>query len=211
LSHAKQRTDFEGFSRQPDRAVRVTKLPRPEESPVARGPHRTKTFKDGYQKNDSVMVGREYERHLRDGLVSALHVGGGAAVILGEPGMGKTSLLGLLRIVQSAITRESSPHAALNLRRYFPSAAITDLLWPLQEHLATLPAIQREALEVCLALSAGPPRGPLAACARALGVLTAAADERPLVILVDDFQWLDAHAAFACRITVIGHSPGHWD
>jgi DNA-binding CsgD family transcriptional regulator len=44
-------------------------------------------------------------------------------------------------------------------------------------------------------LSAGPARGPLAACAGALGVLTAAADENPLVILVDDFQWLDAGSA----------------
>ena len=76
-----------------------------------------------------------------------------------------------------------------------PFAAITDLLLPLKEHFATLPAIQREALEVCLALSAGPPRGPLAACAGALGVLTVAADQSPLVILVDDFQWLDAESA----------------
>jgi hypothetical protein len=49
-----------------------------------------------------------------------------------------------------------------------PFAAITDLLWPLHGYLAKLPAIQREALEVCLALSAGPPQGPLAACAGAL-------------------------------------------
>ena len=32
-------------------------------------------------------------------------------------------------------------------------------------------------------------------CAGALGVLTAAAEDRPLVILVDDFQWLDAESA----------------
>jgi DNA-binding CsgD family transcriptional regulator len=76
-----------------------------------------------------------------------------------------------------------------------PFAAITDLLWPLQGHLTTLPAIQREALEVRLALSAGPPHGPLAACAGTLGVLAAAADKRPLVVLVDDFQWLDSDSA----------------
>jgi DNA-binding CsgD family transcriptional regulator len=109
--------------------------------------------------------------------------------------MGKTSLLGFVadcakrRDARVLTTRGIESEAVL------PFAAITDLLWPLQEHFATLPAIQREALEVCLALSAGPPRGPLAACAGALGVLTAAADQSPLAILVDDFQWLDAESA----------------
>ena len=141
------------------------------------------------------MVGREHERHLLGGLVESLNVGGGAVVIHGEPGMGKTSLLGF--VADCAKRRDARVLTARGIESeaVLPFAAITDLLWPLQEHFATLPAIQREALEVCLALSAGPPRGPLAACAGALGVLTAAADQSPLVILVDDFQWLDAESA----------------
>src|SRR5262249_19486537 len=70
-------------------------------------------------------------------------------------------------------------------------AAISDLLLPLQEHFADLPSTQREALEACLALSGGQPTGPLAACAGALGVLAAVADETPLMVLVDDLQWID--------------------
>jgi DNA-binding CsgD family transcriptional regulator len=204
LSHAKQRTDFEGLSSQPQRAVSVTELPRPEESPVARGPHhRTKTFKNGYLDNASIMVGREHERHLLGGLVESLNVGGGAVVIQGEPGMGKTSLLGFVADCAKRHHARVLTARGIESEAVLPFAAVTDLLWPLQEHFATLPAIQREALEVCLALSAGPPRGPLAACAGALGVLTAAADQSPLVILVDDFQWLDAESAqillFAAR------------
>jgi tetratricopeptide (TPR) repeat protein len=53
---------------------------------------------------------------------------------------------------------------------------------------------RREALEVCLALSGGPAHGPLAACAGTLGVLAAAADQRPLIVLIDDFQWLDSES-----------------
>ena len=98
MSHAKQWTDFEGFSSHHQRAVSITELPRRGESPVARGPHyRAKTFKDGYLDNAGVMVGREHERHLLGGLVESLNVGGGAAVIHGEPGMGKTSLLEFCR------------------------------------------------------------------------------------------------------------------
>ena len=116
-------------------------------------------------------------------------------MIHGEPGMGKTSLLGFVADCAKRGDARVLTARGIESEAVLPFAAITDLLWPLQEHFATLPAIQREALEVCLALSAGPPRGPLAACAGALGVLTAAADQSPLVILVDDFQWLDAESA----------------
>jgi DNA-binding CsgD family transcriptional regulator len=142
-----------------------------------------------------VLVGRNQECRLLAGLVDSVVDGGAAVVILGEPGMGKTSLLGFAaeyaqrRDVAVRLVRGIESEAVL------PFAAITDLLVPLQAHFATLPAFQREALEVCLALSAGSPHGPLAACAGALGVLAAAADERPLVILVDDFQWVDAESA----------------
>ena len=202
MSHVKQQTDSRVLARHHQRAVSVTELPRPEERPVARGPHRTKTFTDGYLNNGSVMVGRESERRLLGGLVESLTVGGGAVVIHGEPGMGKTSLLGFVadcakRHDARVLTARGIESEADFLRRDHGSVVA------LREHFATLPAIQREALEVCLALSAGPPRGPLAACAGALSVLAAAAEQNPLVILVDDFQWLDAESAqillFAAR------------
>ncbi len=142
-----------------------------------------------------LLVGRNHERRILSGLVDSLEVSGAAAVILGEPGMGKTSLLGFVadharrHDVQVHIVRGIESEAVL------PFAAITDLLWPLHPFMAKLPAIQRKALEVCLALSAGLPPGPLAACAGTLGVLAAAADQRPLVVLVDDFQCLDAESA----------------
>ncbi len=142
-----------------------------------------------------VVVGRDHERRLLSGLVDSLSLGGGAVAIHGEPGMGKTSLLTF--VADYARRRDVSVHLlrGIESEAELPFAAITDLLWPLQEHLTALPAIQREALKVRLALSAGPPHGPLAACAGTLGLLTAAADKRPLVVLVDDFQWVDSDSA----------------
>jgi ATP/maltotriose-dependent transcriptional regulator MalT len=176
--------------------VSVTELPRPGESPASEGPHhRAQTFEDGCLDDADVIVGRDHERRLLRGLVESLNVGGGAVVLQGEPGMGKTSLL---QVVADYASRQGvSAHMlrGIESEAVLPFAAITDLLWPLREHLATLPAIQREALEVCLALSTGPPHGPLAVCAGTLGVLIAAADQRPLVVLVDDFQWLDSESA----------------
>jgi DNA-binding CsgD family transcriptional regulator len=157
--------------------------------------HRARDLLDGSPDDIGVMVGRHHERRLLGGLIDSLKVGGGAAAIYGEPGMGKTSLLNFIADRANRSGAQVLTARGIESEAVLPYAAVTDLLLPLQEHFATLPAIQRDALEVCLALSAGPPRGPLAACAGALSVLTTAADKRPLVILVDDFQWLDAESA----------------
>jgi DNA-binding CsgD family transcriptional regulator len=176
--------------------VGATNAYAPWESSAARESLTTrKNTENGSPIDAEVMVGRDHERRLLSGLVDSVALGGGALVIIGEPGMGNTSLL---RFVADHARRQGvSVHMSRGIESeaVLPFAAITDLLWPMQEHLATLPAIQREALEVCLALSAGPTHGPLAACAGTLGVLTAAADQRPLVILVDDLQWIDAESA----------------
>jgi tetratricopeptide (TPR) repeat protein len=169
---------------------------RAEESPTARAPLQvTRDVHDSSQTDGDVIVGRAHERRLLSGLVDSLNFSGGAAVIFGEPGMGKTSLLTF--VADYAKRQDVSVHLlrGIESEAELPFAAITDLLWPLQEHLTALPAIQREALKVRLALSAGAPHGPLAACAGTLGLLTAAADKRPLVVLVDDFQWLDSDSA----------------
>jgi DNA-binding NarL/FixJ family response regulator len=138
------------------------------------------------------LVGRLRERRLLDGLVESVEGGGSAALIVGEAGAGKTALLGHIAEVAArqagmrvlrACGEESEAVLAF--------AAIADLLLPLREKFAELPQIQRQALEVCLALAGGPAAGRLAACAGALGVLASAADEQPLAVLVDDLQWVD--------------------
>lgn len=120
---------------------------------------------------DADVMGRDHERRMLSGLVDSLTVGGGAVVVLGEPGMGKTALRHV--VAEYARRQDVSVHMprGIESEAVLPFAAITDLFWPLQEHLTTLPTIQREALEVCLALCAGPPHGPLAACAGAFRFL----------------------------------------
>jgi DNA-binding CsgD family transcriptional regulator len=141
------------------------------------------------------LVGRNQECCRLAQLVDSLPISGAAAVILGEAGMGKTSQLGFA--ADYAKHHKVAVHVVRGIESEatLPFAAITDLLQPLWDYFASLPMFQREALEVCLALSAGSPHGPLAACAGTLRVLAAAADERPLLILVDDLQWVDPASA----------------
>ena len=141
---------------------------------------------------DHVFVGRTRERRLLDGLVASVEGGGSAGVIIGEPGIGKTALLAqVARTSRARVLRVRGSQG----EDVLPFAVAADLLRPLARHFADLPPTQAQALEVALALSDGPAPNPLAACAGALGVLAAAGDEEPLVILVDDAHWVDVESA----------------
>jgi DNA-binding CsgD family transcriptional regulator/tetratricopeptide (TPR) repeat protein len=125
-------------------------------------------------------------------MIDSLDSAGSAAMLVGEAGMGKTALLSHLAATAAARTgtgviwlRGEESESVLAF------AAAADLLLPLREHFDHLPGGQRRALEACLALSGADPCGPLATCAGALGVVAAAAEQNPLVILIDDFQWVD--------------------
>ena len=72
-----------------------------------------------------------------------------------------------------------------------PFATLDAALRPLLGYLNALPGAQREALEGALAL--GDPRRvePFAVGAGTLSLLAAAAEERPLLCVFDDFHWFD--------------------
>lgn len=138
------------------------------------------------------LVGRTVEQQALMALIDSLDSAGSAATVVGEAGIGKTALLTHLADVTAARAgtrviwlRGEESEAVL------PFAAAAGLLLPLREHFHRLPDSQRRALEACLALSGADPRGPLAMYAGALGVLTASAERNSLVLLVDDFQWID--------------------
>lgn len=156
------------------------------------GDHRTGSAGWLLAPAERPFVARVCERRLLDGLVESVEGGGAAALVAGEAGVGKTALL-------TQVAEEASKRPRMRVlgargvesEAVLAFAAIADLLLPLRERFVELPQGQRPTLEVCLALAGGPAAGPLAACAGALGVLSSAADNTPLAILVNDFQWVD--------------------
>ena len=112
-------------------------------------------------------------------------------MVTGEAGIGKTALL------HSLARRSEAPVRwlrGMEAEAVLPFAAAADLLTPLRPYFPAVPPSQRRAIEVALALADGAPPNTLAICAGALGVLAAAGDDSPLLVFVDDLQWIDAES-----------------
>ncbi len=144
----------------------------------------------------NVLVGRESECDRIDLLIDGGREGrSGVLVIAGEPGIGKSALLGYARerardmAVLSARGSERESELAF--------AALHALLRPALGVLERIPPAQRDSLRAALALGAGEDADRLAVYAGTLNVLAEAAEDRPLLVLVDDAQWLDRASAEA--------------
>jgi DNA-binding CsgD family transcriptional regulator len=145
-------------------------------------------------------------------LEAELAVPSGAAtvVIEGDAGIGKSTLWrAVLARVDHRTVLTAAPTAA---ETSLPFAGLVDLFADIDdERLATLPDPQLRALRAALYRDPAPARGiePLAVGLACLGVLTALAERSPVLLAVDDAQWLDpassSAVAFALRRT--GTSP----
>ena len=78
-----------------------------------------------------------------------------------------------------------------------PFAALQQLCSPILDRSERLPEPQRDALRIAFGLSAGPAPNPFLVGLAALGLLSEASQERPLLCVVDDSQWLDRASARA--------------
>src|SRR3954454_11976115 len=142
------------------------------------------------------LLGREREREVLDRLLAAARGGhGGVLVTAGEPGVGKTALLE--HAVGAAQEFRLLRTAGVEGEMELPYAALQQLWAPISDLMEALPAPQREALAVAFGLSAGQAPDPLLVGLAMLGLLSEAAEERPLLCVVDDAQWLDRASARA--------------
>ncbi len=116
-------------------------------------------------------------------------------MVVGEPGIGKTALL------EDAVERASGMRVlsftAVEAEAALPFAGLHALLRPLLELMPRLEEPQERALRVALALAAGDEPDTLAVNAGTLALFAEAASERPLLVAIDDAQWLDVPSADA--------------
>jgi AAA ATPase domain len=139
-----------------------------------------------------MIVGRAAELCRLDELLAGLRRGqGGALVVHGEAGIGKTTLLdALVERCGEGVTVLRARGAETEAELAF--SALADLLHPVLDELETLPSPQAAALAGALALGPPVPGDRLAVCVAVLGVLRSAAKRRPVLAVLDDVQWADA-------------------
>ena len=142
------------------------------------------------------LVGRQRERDVLERLLDAVREGrGGVLAMYGDPGVGKTALLEYA--VEAGTDFRVARAVGVEGEMELAYAALQQLCSPSLELLERLPDPQREALAVAFGLSTGPAPNAFLVGLAVLGLLSEAAEERPLLCVVDDAQWLDRGSARA--------------
>jgi AAA ATPase domain len=142
------------------------------------------------------LVGRRGECAVLDQLLRVVRSGRSSVLVLrGEPGIGKTALLGYLleRASGCRIARAAGVQSEMELA----FAGLHQLCAPLLDRLDRLPGPQRDALATAFGLSAGAAPNRFLVGLAALSLLSEAAEVQPLVCAVDDAHWLDRASAQA--------------
>jgi DNA-binding CsgD family transcriptional regulator len=139
----------------------------------------------------SGFLDRTSEREVLDRVLATAREGQSAVLVMrGEPGIGKTALLRYAARGASGfrVAQVTGVEAEMEL----PFAGIHQLCAPLLDQLDALPQAQQAALNVALGLASGDVPDRFLVGLAVLSLLSAAAEERPLLCLVEDAQWLDA-------------------
>jgi DNA-binding CsgD family transcriptional regulator len=147
-------------------------------------------------RRPTLLYGRRSERRVLDGLLERAREGGsGVLVLTGEAGVGKTALLEYA--AESAADLRVVRAAGVESEMELAFAGLHQLCSPLLDLVGRLPPPQRTALSTAFGLESGPAPDRFLAGLAVLSLLAEAAEQQPVLCLVDDAQWLDRASAQA--------------
>src|ERR1700723_3657485 len=142
----------------------------------------------------SRLFGRAGELEILGRVIANVRSGQSAVLVVrGEPGIGKTELL-RHRIAEASgfvVARVAGVESEMEL----PFAGLHQLCAPMLGRLGSLAEPQRRALSVAFGLASGDSPDRFLGALAALSLMAEAAQERPILCVVDDAQWLDQASA----------------
>lgn len=136
------------------------------------------------------LLDRVPERAELDGLLAAARDGrGGAAVLAGEPGIGKSALLRYAVAAADGFT--VAEVCGVESERELAYAGLHRLLRPFADAQDRLPEPQRNAVDVAFGRVAGPAPDRFLVSLAVLTLLSDLGTAAPVLVICDDAQWLD--------------------
>ncbi len=174
--------------------------PSPGETLMARSPITAPRSKRRQQDSDAraraawspVLYGREDDIAVVDGLLDRVRDGGAALLISGEPGIGKTALLGVAQDRAQSRGMRVLRLCGVTSEAHLPFGALHQAVGPMLKQAKSLPARQRSALQAAFGMSDATTAPDIFLIGLAtLNLLAASAARRPVLLLADDGQWLD--------------------
>ena len=143
----------------------------------------------------SELFGRDRELGLIEAFIAGTAAGGGALLLFGEPGVGKTVLLDAAAVTAAAAGIRVVRAAGVEFEADLPFSGLHQLLLPLHEEFSQLNPVHRDTLNAALGFGEGTTPDRLVICNATLTVLQHSAAARPVLLIVDDLPWLDRASA----------------
>jgi DNA-binding CsgD family transcriptional regulator/DNA-binding transcriptional ArsR family regulator len=137
------------------------------------------------------LLGRNHEFATLTSVLANTSQAGSALVVEGEAGIGKTTMLAAVGQWADRSGFRVLSCAGVQSQSKVGFAAVHELVHPLLHHADELPTHQRAALYAAFGMSQDGPPDPLTIGVAILGLVEEAAARQPLLLIVDDAQWLD--------------------
>ena len=141
---------------------------------------------------EGTLYGRERELDVLTNLVRGLTEGaGGALVVRGEAGIGKSSLLAVAAGLAGQAGAQVLTATGIQAETRLPFAGLHQLLRPVLPLAERLPPRLRSALLSAFGLADAEPAGSFLIGLATLELVSDAAASTPILLMADDAQWLD--------------------
>jgi DNA-binding CsgD family transcriptional regulator len=140
---------------------------------------------------ESGFVGREGEAEMIASLMECVDQHGGALVVRGEAGIGKSALLTEASRLAKVRGMQVMSTAGVQSETNLPFAGLHQLLRPVLAQIDDLPSLQRDAMRAAFGMADAVVPEPFLIALAALELLSGASGRAPVALVVEDAQWLD--------------------
>ncbi|MEW2514784.1 AAA family ATPase [Streptomyces sp. NPDC046870] len=120
---------------------------------------------------------------------------GGALLISGQAGVGKTALIDAAADIVSSTGTRVLRAAGVAFEADVSYSGLNQLLFPLSDSFSALDSVHNDALRIALGFGSGPPPERLVVSSATLTLLRQVASDDRLLLVIDDLPWLDRASA----------------